>query len=371
MNDATTISDHQMNEGLKPYTLGEILDRTVLIYRKNFLLFVGIALLPTLLMVLTGGGAGFLVLWMGKSQSSTAALITGLVVLVLILVFVPLFIVIQAIVNGSLTTAAVKMHEGEKIKVREALSAAWKRGWRYIGTQFFFYLFVGIIPGAVFFILSMLVGILGALAGTAGSTAASLIVGFVVIFGFVVFFVFIVLAMIRLSLAFAACTAEELGPWQSIKRSFTLSNGSMGRIFLFGLLVYALTLAITMVFMFICMIPFFIVLSMMHGQGSVEQQRIIGVSILVVYYAAVFLAQVVIKPVYSIGLTVFYFDERVRKEGYDIEWMMKRAGLVDAAAASPQPGAVQSVPWLDATKFDTNQTDAPQNTSPTDSGGQV
>ncbi len=366
MSDAA-MNELQMKDGLKPYTLGEILDRTVQIYRRNLLLFAGIALLPTLLMVVTGGGAVFLITWIGKLQSSTTALLMGLVVFALILVFIPLFIAIQSIVNGGLTVAAVKMHEGEKIKVREALAAAWKRGWRYIGAQFFIYLFTAIIPGAIIFGLAMLASFISVLAGTSGGAAlAAGIVGAVTIVGVLAFFVYWVLAMIRLSLAFAACTTEELGPWQSIRRSFTLSKGSMGRIFLFGLLVYALTLAITFVFMFICMIPFFIVLSMMHGQGSVAQQRMISVSILVVYYAAVFLAQVVIKPVYSIGLTVFYFDERVRKEGYDIEWMMKRAGLVDAAAATPQPVVAQSVPWLDATNIN-----ATQNPSPSDSGGEA
>ena len=371
MSDAA-INDLQMKDGLKPYTLGEILDRTVQIYRRNFLLFVGIALLPTLLMVVTGGGAVFLINWMGKSTSVATNVLIVLTIFILILVFIPLFIAIQSIVNGGLTVAAVKMHEGEKIKVREALAAAWKRGWRYIGTQFFIYLFVGILPGGVLIILTMLVGISSALAGTAGgSAAAALIIGFLVIFAFIAFAVYIALAMIRLSLVFAACTAEELGPWKSIRRSFTLSKGSMGRIFLFGLLVYILTLAITFVFMVICMIPFFIVLAMMHGQGSVAQQRIISVTILVVYYAAVFLAQVVIKPVYSIGLTVFYFDERVRKEGYDIEWMMKRAGLVDAVATSAQPTAVQPVPWLDASNLAAPQFNAAQNPSPTDSGDQA
>ena len=33
-------------ETLRPSTLGEILDRTALLYRRNFLLFAGVAALP-------------------------------------------------------------------------------------------------------------------------------------------------------------------------------------------------------------------------------------------------------------------------------------------------------------------------------------
>ena len=58
-----------------------------------------------------------------------------------------------------------------------------------------------------------------------------------------------------------------------------------------------------------------------------------------------------IGPMYATGLTLFYYDQRVRKEGYDIEWMMEAAGMGRAALPvetqpapepsepSPNPGA--------------------------------
>ena len=36
---------------------------------------------------------------------------------------------------------------------------------------------------------------------------------------------------------------------------------------------------------------------------------------------------------YATGFTLFYYDQRVRKEGFDIEWMMQAAGLRPA----PEP----------------------------------
>jgi hypothetical protein len=58
-----------------------------------------------------------------------------------------------------------------------------------------------------------------------------------------------------------------------------------------------------------------------------------------------FLVITFIGPIYSTGLTLFYYDQRVRKEGYDIVWMMQAAGLspqaelptvADAENESPQ-----------------------------------
>jgi hypothetical protein len=41
-----------------------------------------------------------------------------------------------------------------------------------------------------------------------------------------------------------------------------------------------------------------------------------------------------------IALVLFYYDQRIRKEGYDIEWMMQQAGLAQPpSTASPAEGA--------------------------------
>jgi hypothetical protein len=42
-----------------------------------------------------------------------------------------------------------------------------------------------------------------------------------------------------------------------------------------------------------------------------------------------FAIQTLITPVYTTGLVLFYYDQRIRKEGFDIEWMMAQAGLTE------------------------------------------
>jgi hypothetical protein len=44
---------------------------------------------------------------------------------------------------------------------------------------------------------------------------------------------------------------------------------------------------------------------------------------------------------YATGLTLFYYDQRVRKEGFDIEWMMEAAGMnLPAPVAETPPASV-------------------------------
>jgi hypothetical protein len=63
--------------------------------------------------------------------------------------------------------------------------------------------------------------------------------------------------------------------------------------------------------------------------------------LLFVIYGAGFAIQSLTRPLYGIALVLFYYDQRIRQEGFDIEWMMLQAGLVTPPA--PQPGAA---PWL-------------------------
>jgi hypothetical protein len=47
-----------------------------------------------------------------------------------------------------------------------------------------------------------------------------------------------------------------------------------------------------------------------------------------------------LAPIYPIAKTLFYYDQRIRREGYDIERMMDAAGMTapPIAPAIPQPG---------------------------------
>jgi hypothetical protein len=47
-------------------------------------------------------------------------------------------------------------------------------------------------------------------------------------------------------------------------------------------------------------------------------------------------------PIYPIALTLFYYDQRMRREGYDIERLMDAAGL-----QAPPPAPAEAAPAAD------------------------
>jgi uncharacterized membrane protein len=127
---------------------------------------------------------------------------------------------------------------------------------------------------------------------------------------------------LRYSLAMPACVVEDTNASAALKRSIDLSKGSRGRIFVLGLLVYAVKLLLGILFGF----PFI-------AFGFKHPGQPLPLAYLAIQQVGAFLTNTFIGPIYATGLTLFYYDQRVRKEGFDVEWMMKAAGLTPEHAA--------------------------------------
>ena len=125
---------------------------------------------------------------------------------------------------------------------------------------------------------------------------------------------------LRYALSIAASVVEDLKARQAMLRSIELSKGSRGRIFVLALLVMVIQIGLVAMTQVT-----FVVLSFRHnGQLSVEAR--------ILQQFVAFVTNTFIGPLYATGLTLFYYDQRIRKEGYDIEWMMEAAGLTPPAS---------------------------------------
>jgi hypothetical protein len=127
-----------------------------------------------------------------------------------------------------------------------------------------------------------------------------------------------------------ACVIEDLTAREAISRSIDLSNGARGRIFVLFLLIGVIKLGLVG----ITQAAFVVMVFKNHGQVS---PVVSSISQVVAFFTNTF-----IGPIGGTGVALFYYDQRVRKEGYDIEWMMQAAGLTPPPAAPSQvpPAAV-------------------------------
>lgn len=331
-----------MNDQLHPQTLGEILDRTAQMYRSRFLVYFGIAVIPAGILVVFAAACFFYLAWAGSGAADDATQTMRIVVGVLVfgvlgLIALPAYLGSTALGWAALTHAAADTFLGSPISIRGAYKSAWTKGWRYLGLCLVIGAFVGLVPFGVFIVLTMGGGVLTALATRSGLGDLSAVLGGFMVLLMLALGVYVVLALLRLCLAFPACVVEQIGAWGAVKRAYALSKGTQGRIFLLLLLGLALgwLLVIGM------SIPLFIVLALIPGMNNPQHAERMGQMFMFIWYGLSFAVQAFTRPVYGIAFTLFYLDQRIRTEGFDIELKMRDAGML--MAPEPQP---EATPWL-------------------------
>jgi hypothetical protein len=338
-----------MAASMRPLTLGEILDRTVQLYRHNFLLLVGIAVPASALMVaMTGSVVIFL-----SSQASALTLpgkpgqigqppvlspetmmTFGLVFFLFFVVGIPLILGVFAMALSALSYAANQVNRGEPTTIRASYGFAFRNFWRHIGVFFFQTLLAGIVPLGVLSVLIIVGAILAALVARsgAGNTLAPLSVVLLVLL-FIAWIVASALIWLRVSLAYPVSVVENKKAWHSMTRSNQLSNGTRGRIFVMFLLVYVLTFVVSVALT----IPVDILIALAMRKSFAGNQlpatflTLLQLANLVIS----FLVRVFVMPIYSTALLLFYFDQRTRMEGYDIEQLIARAGWSELPPPPP------------------------------------
>ena len=282
------------NLELRPLSLGEILDRTFTVYRRHFLLFVGIAAIPQLLVLvvqlleifLKAAPAPVAPPVTQQLQASGALLGLGFLV---VLLGVVVYVVAMLLSTGATVFAVSELYLGRTITIGEALR-------RMRGEL-----------GALFGVL-----VLGWLATMAG-------------------LILLVLPGIYLVCRFAvsvpAALLENLGPRSALERSYGLTKDFAGRAFLIYVLYFVLIFAASSLFQW----PFLYGLALSRNDPTMI--RVWSA----LMQAGGFAAGILVTPVLTIATALFYYDLRVRKEAFDLQVMMKAAGG-SAAIGGGVPG---------------------------------
>lgn len=291
---------------LRPLSVGEILDRTFSLYRGRFWLYCGLSALSAAV----GTVIGLIQIFIMKvpvpgahpatPADSIAALTTIGVAGLVGLVAGILHFIAYAVTQAATVSAVSSIYLGHETSMAIALKAARPKWWRYPGIALWQVWSAGWIFMLLFIPAIMLMAMKDeALAIVAGLlmlvAVASLIYG--------------IIAYIRNSLGIAVSVFEGMPVRASMRRSKLLVAGSKGRIFLVLVLLYVLSLVAGVLQM-----PFVLILMRSHTGAHFVAQ---GLSVLMA-----FLSNSLIGPVGAIAFCLFYFDTRVRKEGFDIEALM-------------------------------------------------
>ncbi len=315
-----------MSGPLRPSTLGEVLDRTVSLYRAHFLAFLGIAAPPAAVVM---GCMGALVLLLTTPAASRPgpSFALGMGALGIFLLGVPLFIAAGGLSYAALSHAASAASLDEPVSIRGSYRWVGRQGWRYLGLYLLQALLVAGVPFAVWTAVLIALAIISRKAGAAagGAPAAIMLLSAAGLGAYAVWM------LLRVCLAFPVSVVEEAGPWSSLRRAASLSQGTRGRIFV----LYLLGVAVGWILSILLLSPMSL-LMLIPGMDSPQKAQTAGVILVILFYAISFAVQALTRPIYGIALVLFYYDQRVRREGWDIELLMRQAGMFKDAASQPE-----------------------------------
>jgi hypothetical protein len=304
-------------------------------------MFAGVAALPVGAMFAIGAIAVAVITAVGvavRTANSSSPVAIGFVALAVVLVVMPLYVAAAVFSYAGLTEAAEKVHRGEKMTIRGVLKSVRPWFWRYLWFLILQGIVTALVPGAI---AGAVIGLLLFLIPGAGA-AAGVAIGFVIFVIAVGALGVIVWRVLGYSIGLPVCVVEKKPAWESLKRAWELSKGTRGRIFVMILLIVALSIAASL----IAAIPFLIIVAVNTsvGNGAAYSSTAFVIAE-IVRVVGDFILQVLIAPISAIALVLFYYDQRIRKEGFDIEWMMQQAGLTEPSSnALPAEGASISGP---------------------------
>ncbi len=296
-----------MSAALRPMTIGEILDRTFTQYRQNFKLFVAIGMVPAVVWFITS--AVFLLMTKLQSRSHAgfsrgAVLVSGASVTVGFLIYMCGI----AVAHGAVSYAVSAIHLGRPVGFSESYRRIKGKFFRILNVV----ISVGIRIGGGFLLVMLTVSAMTLLPGIRGNQAAAALVAIVWIIAMVIAIWFMFRMLARYSLSVPACVLEDLPARKAIKRSVALSKGSVGRI----LAVYLLFTIVNLAFAFAAAVPFQLAL-------AAAKSEVARVILALGNQTSSCIISAVVGPLVTIALTLVYYDERIRKEAFDLNYMME------------------------------------------------
>jgi hypothetical protein len=303
---------------LRPLSLGEVLDRTFGVYRGHFWLFVGIASLSGAVQLVANSilllvyhalrikvqpGFGFANL--ERQIGSWIALVA--------------FFLAAAVTQAATVWAVSEVYLGRTTTIGDSIRAVIGRWLRYVGIAFWqgwsaLWLPLVLVTPAVFILIRNA-------RTNSGGAYGSALAGVLIFLGLAGGMTYGVIAFLRNSLGVQTAVVEGQQLRAAMRRSKVLTRGAKGRIFVVFLIAWCLAMVGGMLEMPLAL---FVGFRALRGEEHLLAQG----GLLLIN----FVTHTLVTPVVLIGLSLMYFDQRVRQEALDLVLML--GGTVDGSNAS-------------------------------------
>ena len=322
---------------LRPMTIGDLLDAAFRLYRANFVTFVGIVallqvpmLIVQLLIQFTVYGSALTDVLAFNSRPPTltpgANPLSALPIASLITIYVTSIalaliqsLVVYNLITGALAKAVATSYLGQPISILGAYRIGWRAFFSLMAASLMPYLATLLVIVPLF---ALLFGIVFASFG-ASSTGLPIWATILIILGLIVLGIGLLFVLafvyVRFLLSPQSIVIESLGPLGSLGRSWRLTQRAFWRtlllVILMGILVYIVS-----------GIPASVISLVVQLTAPGNVQMVLAASAVAAIIGQIGL--VLALPLQFSVYTLLYYDQRVRREAFDLELKAQQVAAV-------------------------------------------
>jgi len=329
-----------------PLGAGDLIDRAVRLYRRHLLVLIRIAAPPVFMSAL--GSVMWAIAWRGLFAAPSG----GQLALYLFLSFLGLALLAGGhifsliVMGGASRNLVTHLLWNEPVLARTTYSAVRSRFWSLLGAAIIMMVWIGIAFSVGFIGWYMVVSILVLGCVFLGQWASVWLAAFVGIIGSLaataVALCFFFFMAGKVAYVPQVMLVEGKHVFESVGRSFTLAKGNVRRLMAMALFIIFVTYSALM----ILVIPLG-----WYGYLNGIDPSPFNAAQWPVWYAIGYsvlepLSSIMLAPVWMLGMSLLYVDERVRHEGYDIELMasQKLPPMPQINVLSPFAPAISAEP---------------------------
>jgi hypothetical protein len=314
---ATPLAVNQLS--LAPLGAGDLIDRAVRLYRRHFMTLIRIAAPPVVI-----SATGSVLMTIGTR--SPAVRLSGAEVLLLLfglLLWGGGLLLNVIVMGGAARNLITHLLWNEPFSARATYRNVRARFWALLGASVIvaLWIFIAFMLSVIVWALVVQLFIFGRYtsAYTVGWLATTLLVIWVAGITFLALLLFFLMVKF-IAYVPQVMMIEGRGVFDSVGRSFGLARGNLRRLMAMFLFYWFATWSALM----ILIIPL-LWYGHLQGVNILPTKAVTWPMWYAVGYSVITQASaILLAPVWMLGLSLLYLDERVRQEGYDVELIASR-----------------------------------------------
>ncbi|HEY8228134.1 MAG TPA: hypothetical protein VIG25_22890 [Pyrinomonadaceae bacterium] len=320
---------------LAPLGAGDLIDRAVRLYRRHLFILIRIAAPPVIV-----AAAGWILATISfrqilQTSSETDVLLYVLLMLLGFGITLGGYLFTLTVMGGSTRNLVAHLLRNDPVSAKATYDAVRARFWGLLWASILVFGWVSISATAALLAVYMITAFLvfgAVLLATAAPTWLAVVAAVLGILGatFVSLWVFFFVVG-RVAYVPQVMMVEGRGIIEAFSRSFSLATGNVRRL-----------MAMTLFTTFATESAMMILWAPLTWYGYINGIDPFNSTHWPAWYAIIYsipgpLSSILLMPVWMLGLSLLYVDERVRHEGYDIELMASRQlpEMPDINVASP------------------------------------